>query len=89
MTKDIIYFPFFFQLLCQTKNNSIDRMIEINKHGSFHNNMKLAISLIILLTGMTPSLASYCWHLFYFAHLKLLEWLYERRKHSLVQTPTF
>ena len=34
--------------------------------------MEQAVSFIIHLPGMTPSLASHCWHLFYFGHLNRL-----------------
>ena len=54
----------FFQFPCQTKKNSIDKMIKLN------NNMKLAVSFIIPWPGMTPSLTSHSCHLFNLAHLK-------------------
>ena len=65
---------------------TIDRVIKIKKVQIIAN-MKLAVSFIIRLPGMTPSLASHCWRLFYIAHLKLQEWLHKRRKRSLVRTP--
>ena len=45
-----------FQFLCQTKNNSIDRMIK-NKQGSFHN---IAVYFIICLPGGMTSDRSGC-----------------------------
>ena len=39
--------------------NSIDRMIK-NKQSSFQYNIKLTISFIIPLPGVTPSFASHC-----------------------------
>ena len=54
-----------------------------------HHSSRESVAVMVITIDRTPSLASHCWGLFYFAHLKLQEWKHKRRKLILVRTPAF